>query len=163
MMAHDDHRHPKRPFLLHCRHAAAEPAVYRRYAWEEAGVAMMGQEKVAIAVRDVSGLRLTPHGRLVLEEAANLLGLDERSVMRLTKAFAESTGRGLLQLGAGEVGQLLPPAFVWWRGFSAQYVGALCLLGCCTGHGNQCEGDDGGRYAWCSHLFLDPGGSGDVC
>jgi hypothetical protein len=74
------------------------------------------------------GLRLTPHGRLMLEEAADVPSLDERTVARLTKAFAESTGRGLLQLGAGEVGQFLPPAFVWWRGFSAQYVGALCLL-----------------------------------
>ena len=91
-------------------------------------VVLMGQEKTAIAVRDMSGLRLTPHGRLVLEETANLPGLDERAVMRLTKAFAESTGRGLLQLGAGEVGQLLPPALVWWRSFSAQYAGALCLL-----------------------------------
>ena len=128
MMAHDGHGHHKVAVSASLCHAAVEPAVYRRYAWEAAGVVLMGQEKTAIAVRDVPGLRLTPHGRLVLEEAANLLGLDERATMRLTKAFAESTGRGLLQLGAGEVGQLLPPAFVWWRGFSAQYVGALCLL-----------------------------------
>lgn len=74
------------------------------------------------------GLRLTPHGRLMLEEAADVPFLNERSVARLKKAFAESTGRGLLQLGASEVGQFLPPAFVWWRGFSSQYVGTLCLL-----------------------------------
>ncbi len=80
------------------------------------------------AIMTCVGLRLTPQGRLVLEEAADVPGLDERTVGRLTKAFAESTGRGLLQLGAGEIGQFLPPAFVWWRGFSAQYVGALCLL-----------------------------------
>ncbi|MBV8399690.1 MAG: DEAD/DEAH box helicase, partial [Acetobacteraceae bacterium] len=73
------------------------------------------------------GLRLTPHGRLVLDEAADAPNLDERIAGRLIKAFADSTGHGLLQLGAGEVGQHLPPAFVWWRGFSAQYVTALCL------------------------------------
>ena len=32
-----------------------------------------------------------------------------------------------MRLGAGEVGQALPPAFVWWRDFAARYVGALCL------------------------------------
>ncbi len=73
------------------------------------------------------GLRLTPHGRLLLEETADAPILDERAAARLTKAFAEGTGQGLVQLGAGEVGQPLPPAFVWWRGFSARYVAALCL------------------------------------
>jgi hypothetical protein len=74
------------------------------------------------------GLRLTPRGRLILEKAEEGPILDERVAVRLAKAFAESTGRGLLQLGAGEVGQALPPAFMWWRGFSNQYVVALCLL-----------------------------------
>jgi uncharacterized Zn finger protein len=74
------------------------------------------------------GLRLTPHGRLMLEEAEEAPILDERVAVRLAKAFAEGTGQGLLQLGAGEVGQALPPAFMWWRGFSTQYVVALCLL-----------------------------------
>src|SRR3954451_22818253 len=80
------------------------------------------------SVRPGMGLRLTPHGRLMLEETEEAPILDKRIAARLTKAFAESTGRGLLQLGAGEVGQALPPAFVWWRGFSAHYVGAVCLL-----------------------------------
>ena len=74
------------------------------------------------------GLRLTPHGRLMVEEAEEAPILDERVAVRLAKSFAESIGRGLLQLGAGEVGQALPPAFMWWRGFSTQYVVALCLL-----------------------------------
>ncbi|MBO0736808.1 MAG: DEAD/DEAH box helicase [Alphaproteobacteria bacterium] len=73
------------------------------------------------------GLRLTPHGRLVLEEAADALNLNERIAARLSKAFADSTAQGLLQLGAGEVGQPLPPTFAWWRSFSGQYVTALCL------------------------------------
>jgi hypothetical protein len=30
-------------------------------------------------------------------------------------------------LGAAEVGQALPPLFVWWRDFAALYVGSLCL------------------------------------
>ena len=73
-------------------------------------------------------MRLTPHGRLMLEDAEEVPTLDEQVAVRLAKAFAESTGRGLLQLGAGEVGQAMPPAFMWWRGFSSQYVVALCLL-----------------------------------
>ena len=32
----------------------------------------------------------------------------------------------LVRLGAGEVGQALPPAFVWWRGFAGRYVAELC-------------------------------------
>jgi hypothetical protein len=73
------------------------------------------------------GLRLTPHGRLVLEDEADSPDPDARVAARLSKAFADSTGQGLLQLGAGEVGQLLPPTFAWWRSFSGHYVGALCL------------------------------------
>jgi len=32
-----------------------------------------------------------------------------------------------VQLGAGEVGQILPTAFAWWRRFAARYVASLCL------------------------------------
>jgi len=53
--------------------------------------------------------------------------VDATSAARLAGAFARGTGPGLLQLGAGEVGQALPPAFAWWRGFAARYVTALCL------------------------------------
>ncbi len=73
------------------------------------------------------GLRLTPHGHLVLEQADDAPGLDPTSAARLAGAFAQGTGPGLLQLGAGEVGQALPAAFAWWRGFAARYVTALCL------------------------------------
>ena len=72
-------------------------------------------------------LRLTPHGHLVLEHSGDAPELDERIAARLTDAFARGGGHGLLQLGAGEVGQALPPAFVWWRAFAARYVAALCL------------------------------------
>jgi hypothetical protein len=75
------------------------------------------------------GLRLTPHGRLVAEPADEAPEVDQRTAKRLTDAFARGSGYGLLQLGAGEVGQLLPPALVWWRAFAARYVAALCLHG----------------------------------
>ena len=73
------------------------------------------------------GLRLTPHGQLLLEEVADATTLDERVAARLAQAFATGAGEGLVQLGAGEIGQSLPPAFMWWRSFSARYVSALCL------------------------------------
>ena len=74
------------------------------------------------------GLRLTPHGHLVLEADDDAPILDDGVAERLTKAFGNGSGPGLMQLGAGEVGQALPPAFVWWRGFASRYVAALCLL-----------------------------------
>ena len=81
------------------------------------------------------GLRLTPHGRLVAEAADEAPELDHRTAARLADAFARGSGHGLLQLGAGEVGQLLPPTFVWWRAFAARYVAALCLHAPATGSG----------------------------
>src|SRR5215468_2468737 len=75
------------------------------------------------------GLRLTPHGRLVAEHADGAPVFDQHTVKRLADAFARGSGHGLLQLGAGEVAQFLPPAFVWWRAFAARYVAALCLHG----------------------------------
>jgi superfamily II DNA or RNA helicase len=73
------------------------------------------------------GLRLTPHGRLVAQVADDAPELHHDTAARLTNAFARGSGHGLLQLGAGEIGQLLPPVFVWWRAFAARYVTALCL------------------------------------
>ena len=72
-------------------------------------------------------LRLTPHGHLLLEDSDDASTLDDKVAARLAEAFGRGTGYGLLQLGAGEVGQSLPPAFVWWRDFAARYVGAVCL------------------------------------
>ena len=73
------------------------------------------------------GLRLTPHGRLSIESMMDAPALDPGTAARLTDAFGRSSGHGLLRLGAGEVGQLLPPAFTWWRSFAARYVTSLCL------------------------------------
>jgi non-specific serine/threonine protein kinase len=72
------------------------------------------------------GLRLTPNGRLALEPDNDAPGMDEKLAARLGEAFAKGSGAGLLQLGAGEVGQVLPPVFVWWRDFAARYVVELC-------------------------------------
>src|SRR5437868_6638448 len=72
-------------------------------------------------------LRLTPHGRLLLEAADDAPVLDGNVAGRLAEAFSRGSGYGLMRLGAGEVGQVLPPAFVWWRDFAARYVGTLCL------------------------------------
>jgi superfamily II DNA or RNA helicase len=52
--------------------------------------------------------------------------MDAAAAGRLDAAFAAGSGPGLVRLGAGEVGQALPPAFVWWRGFAGRYVAALC-------------------------------------
>ncbi len=82
------------------------------------------------------GLRLTPHGRLDIEARDDAPEIDAAAAVRLSEAFAQGTGYGLLQLGAAEVAQALPPVFVWWRDFAAQYIGALCL------HASGTEADD---------------------
>src|SRR4051812_24507767 len=78
-------------------------------------------------------LRLTPHGHLLCEPSADAPALDEALATRLGEAFAHGSGDGLLRLGAGEVGQPLPPVFVWWRGFPSRYVAALCSQAAGTG------------------------------
>src|SRR6266851_2605659 len=73
------------------------------------------------------GLRLTPHGRLSVEDQDDGPDIDAAASIRLIDAFARGTGYGLVWLGAAEVGQALPPLFVWWRDFASLYVGSLCL------------------------------------
>ena len=73
------------------------------------------------------GLRLTPHGHLLAEPQDDAPEIDAAVLRRLTDAFARGTGYGLVQLGAGEIGQTMPPVFVWWRAFASRYVGGLCL------------------------------------
>ncbi len=85
------------------------------------------------------GLRLTPHGRLVVEQQDDAAEIDAAALTRLADAFAMGTGYGLVRLGAGEAGKALPPVFVWWRDFAARYVGALCL---------HAPGADGEGAAW---------------
>ncbi len=73
------------------------------------------------------GLRLTSQGRLVTEDQDDAPDIDASLADRLNAAFARGSGHGLLRLGAAEVGQAMPPVFVWWRSFAARFVGALCL------------------------------------
>ena len=85
------------------------------------------------------GLRLTPHGRLSVEERDDGPDIDAAASIRLIDAFARGAGYGLVWLGAAEVGQALPPLFVWWRDFAALYVGSLCL------HASAMEAEERGK------------------
>jgi non-specific serine/threonine protein kinase len=71
---------------------------------------------------------LTPHGRLTLGPIVEGPALDTILARRLQDAFARGSGHGLLQLGAGEVGTVLPPVFSYWRELATRYVTALCTL-----------------------------------
>ena len=72
-------------------------------------------------------LRLTPQGHLLIDAAADAPAMDASLAARLVEFFERGGGHGLLQLGGGEVGQALPPAFAWWHDFAARYVAAVCL------------------------------------
>jgi len=61
---------------------------------------------------------------LVQEEDG--LALPHDLAIRLQEAFARGPGHGLLQLGAEEVGTVLPPVLGYWREFAARYVTTLC-------------------------------------
>jgi superfamily II DNA or RNA helicase len=63
----------------------------------------------------------------VAETAEDAPLIDEKTMARLDQAFARGSGHGLLRLGAGEVGEALPPVFAWWREFAARYVASVCL------------------------------------
>ena len=69
---------------------------------------------------------LTPHGRLVLALSDDAFELEPAFAQRIEKAFTRGAGHGLLQLGAAEVGHVLPPVFAYWREIGARYVTALC-------------------------------------
>jgi superfamily II DNA or RNA helicase len=74
------------------------------------------------------GLVLTPHGRLLLAPVDDAPPLPPDVSRRIDAAFAHGSGPGLLQLGAGEVGTALPPAFGYWRDLGARYITAVCTL-----------------------------------
>jgi len=81
-----------------------------------------------IATEAVTALApiLTPHGRLLLEPVDDSAALSSDLSHRLRAAFARGSGHGLLQLGAAEVGTMLPPVFGYWRELAARYVSAVC-------------------------------------
>src|SRR5215831_5707198 len=68
------------------------------------------------------GLRLTPHGRLVVCLDACAPSLEAKLGARLQKAFERGSGHGLLLLGAEEAGTLLPPVFSYCGEFGAHCV-----------------------------------------
>ncbi|MPY89801.1 MAG: ATP-dependent helicase [Luteitalea sp.] len=69
---------------------------------------------------------LTPHGRLLLAHADDASPLPPDLLQRLQEAFERGPGHGLLQLGAGELGTVLPAVLGYWRDFGARYVTAVC-------------------------------------
>ena len=69
---------------------------------------------------------LSPQGQLRLLADAEATALPAVVAERLTFAFAKGAGSGLLQLGAAEVGSVLPAALAWWRDLAARYVALLC-------------------------------------
>ena len=71
-------------------------------------------------------LSLTPHGHLLLADAADAPALDPELATRLQTAFARGAGHLLLQLGAAESAAGLPPDFAFWRELGAAYVTTLC-------------------------------------
>jgi non-specific serine/threonine protein kinase len=71
-------------------------------------------------------LKLTPHGRLALEESGDAQELAPELARRLQEAFSRGPAFGLLELGAREVGLSVPAVFAYWRDFAARFVAALC-------------------------------------
>jgi superfamily II DNA or RNA helicase len=69
---------------------------------------------------------LTPHGAVLLTRAEDGAPLDDDRAARLEHAFSRGSGHGLLWLGVDGAGAILPPAFSWWRDFSALFVTAVC-------------------------------------
>ena len=71
-------------------------------------------------------LCLTPRGRLLLGASDDAPELEVARAERIERAFARGAGHGLLRLGAGEVGSVLPPIFGYWRDLAARFLTALC-------------------------------------
>jgi non-specific serine/threonine protein kinase len=69
---------------------------------------------------------LTPHGRLVVVLEDDAPRLDPALATRIHAAFSRGSGHGLLQLGAAEVDQVLPPVFAYFRELGSRFVTALC-------------------------------------
>jgi superfamily II DNA or RNA helicase len=82
-------------------------------------------------------LSITP-GRHLIVRAASGAGGDEddrdepvepAAAARITAAFEDGAGAGLLQLGCAEVTTPLPAALGFWRDLAARYVTAVCARG----------------------------------
>jgi non-specific serine/threonine protein kinase len=82
-------------------------------------------------------LALTPRGHLLFDHEGGNAELTHGLASRLERAFERGSGHGLFELGAAEVGTLLPADLAYWRDFAARFVTALCA------HPDQ-SGPDGG-------------------
>src|SRR6516225_4421650 len=69
---------------------------------------------------------LTPHGRLIVERNEDAPALDAELAQRMEGAFTRGSGHGLLALGADEIDVAVPPAFSFWREFTAIYLTGIC-------------------------------------
>ena len=68
-------------------------------------------------------LRITPHGRLFVETAADS---KEAAAKRIIEAFADSSSRGILHLSTTELQASLPADFSFARDFGRAYLTQLC-------------------------------------
>src|SRR5690349_143981 len=80
-------------------------------------------------------LILTPHGRLLLEDRPDADPLIHELAERLSHAFSQGQGHGLLQLGAAEVQTAMPPVFAYWREFASRYI--IAVRTACTLDGRR--------------------------
>ena len=71
---------------------------------------------------------MTPHGSLRLDQADDFV-FESALADRLEKSFERGSGHGLLHLGAGEAGSVLPPSLAWWRDFGMRFIADVCALG----------------------------------
>jgi hypothetical protein len=78
---------------------------------------------IAGAASGAPAFRATPSGRLIVNPGTGDLDVVQAGV---AAAFAAGAERGLLFLGAGETGALLPPVLAYFRDFGRAFVGALC-------------------------------------
>jgi non-specific serine/threonine protein kinase len=82
---------------------------------------------------------MTPHGSLRLDRADDDFVLESGLADRLEKSFERGAGHGLLHLGAGEAGSVLPPSLAWWRDFGMRFIADLCALGDAKGSAGGAE------------------------
>ena len=72
-------------------------------------------------------LALTPGGRLFVQPDEQIEPkLSPVAAARLAEGFASASARGLEMLASEYFHVLLPPSFVFWRGFAQRLFTALC-------------------------------------
>jgi len=74
----------------------------------------------------MASLALTPRGHLLFTAEAGTVQPPRALWRRLESAFARRAGHGLLELGAAEVGTILPADISYWRDFAGRLVTAIC-------------------------------------